>query len=596
LKVFTAGVAAAATGVAALGTAAVKSYADFEQLTGGAQLMFGDAYDYIADKAENAYKTVQLSQNEYLTQVNGFATGLKTALGGNAQAAAELADRIITAEADIVAATGNTAENVQNAFNGIMKSNFTMLDNLQIGITPTKEGMQEVIDKVNEWNAAQGNATAYTITNVADCQSAVIDYIEMVGMAGYAGAEASQTLSGSIASMSAAWDNLLMGMADDNAELDELVNNFIDSVGVVAENLVPRVEIALEGVGSLIEELLPIIVARIPEIVDEVLPSLFESGAEMVVVICSGIVDTLPVLGKTAYDLVEKMLTSITENADSVFLGGSELIYDLIQGITDKIPELLSLMVDTIIALAWAITEPDVLINLSSAGIELTLALAEGLADAVPELLEAAPEIIARLVLALIANAPRLLFASAKIIYELARGLIESLGELHGIGVEVFDELIDSFCDVEWSEIGSNILDGIWKGLKNWSWLTKKVKNLANNLFDAACDALEIHSPSRKFAWVADMCIAGMDEPLEDYNPYETLQDSMKANISGLQASFAKASFAIAGGPAMDYTAMGDELRGAISGLGVFMNGERVGELVTPTVNSELADCADRRI
>ena len=149
-KIGTAAVGAAAAGITALTTAAVNNYAEYEQLVGGAQLMFGNAYETVAKNAQDAYKTVQMSQNEYLQQVNGFATGLKTALGGNEQAAAELAHNIVQAEADIIAATGNSAENVQNAFNGIMKSNFTMLDNLQIGITPTKEGFQEVINKMRE--------------------------------------------------------------------------------------------------------------------------------------------------------------------------------------------------------------------------------------------------------------------------------------------------------------------------------------------------------------------------------------------------------------------------------------------------------------
>ena len=125
-KIGVAAVGAAATGITALTTAAVKNYAEYEQLVGGAELMFGKAYDTVAKNAQDAYKTVQMSQNEYLQQVNGFATGLKTALGGNEQAAAELAHNIVKAEADIIAATGNTAENVQNAFNGIMKSNFTI--------------------------------------------------------------------------------------------------------------------------------------------------------------------------------------------------------------------------------------------------------------------------------------------------------------------------------------------------------------------------------------------------------------------------------------------------------------------------------------
>lgn len=245
-----AGVKKLAGVVADVGKAAYTSYARYEQLAGGAQLMFGDAYDFVAEKARNAYKTVQMSQNDYLQQVNGFATGLKTALGGNVQAAAELADKVITAEADVVAATGNTQEAVQNAFNGIMKSNFTMLDNLQLGITPTKEGFQQLIDKVNEWNAENGEATAYTIDNLADCQAALVDYIEMQGLAGYAANEAAGTIEGSTASMKAAWQNLATGMADSSADMEGLTQDFVDSVFTAGKNIIPRVQQIVTGVGT----------------------------------------------------------------------------------------------------------------------------------------------------------------------------------------------------------------------------------------------------------------------------------------------------------------------------------------------------------
>lgn len=245
-----AGVKKLAGVVADVGKAAYTSYARYEQLAGGAQLMFGDAYDFVAEKARNAYKSVQMSQNDYLQQVNGFATGLKTALGGNVQAAAELADKVITAEADVVAATGNTQEAVQNAFNGIMKSNYTMLDNLQLGIAPTKEGFQQLIDKVNEWNAENGEATSYTIDNLADCQAALVDYIEMQGLAGYAANEAADTIEGSTASMKAAWQNLATGMADSNADMEGLTQDFVDSVFTAGKNIIPRVQQIVTGVGT----------------------------------------------------------------------------------------------------------------------------------------------------------------------------------------------------------------------------------------------------------------------------------------------------------------------------------------------------------
>lgn len=227
--------------IVSLGAAAIKTFADFEQLAGGAELMFGNAFESVMKNAKNAYKTVQMSQNEYLQQVNGFATGLKTSLGGNEKAAADLAHRIVQAEADIVAATGNTQENVQNAFNGIMKSNFTMLDNLQIGITPTKEGFQEVIDKVNDWNAAMGNARNYQMGNLADMQSALVDYIEMVGMSGYAQNEATGTILGSFASMKSAASDFATSLIDENGDVGASWDNLKETVGAFVDNLKPKI-------------------------------------------------------------------------------------------------------------------------------------------------------------------------------------------------------------------------------------------------------------------------------------------------------------------------------------------------------------------
>ena len=224
-----------------VGKASLAAYGDYEQLVGGAQLMFGDAYDYINERSKQAYKNVQMSQNDYLRQVNGFATGLKTSMRGNAKAAAELADKIVTAEADVVAATGNSQEAVQNAFNGIMRNNYTMLDNLQLGIVPTKEGFESLIAKVNEWNEQNGRMTDYTIDNLADCQQALVDYIEMQGLSGYAAMEASGTIQGSVASMKSAWEDLLAGLGNSDSDIDQLTENFVDSLQNVLDQSIPIV-------------------------------------------------------------------------------------------------------------------------------------------------------------------------------------------------------------------------------------------------------------------------------------------------------------------------------------------------------------------
>ena len=242
------GIKKIASAVLDVGKASLAAYGDYEQLVGGAQLMFGDAYDYISDRSRQAYKNVQMSQNDYLRQVNGFATGLKTSMGGNAKAAAELADKIVTAEADVVAATGNSQEAVQNAFNGIMRNNYTMLDNLQLGIVPTKEGFESLIAKVNEWNEQNGRMTDYTIDNLADCQQALVDYIEMQGLSGYAAMEASGTLQGSVSSVRAAWEDLLAAIgAGDQTGVKSATDALLESLETAAENIVPIVENIFDG-------------------------------------------------------------------------------------------------------------------------------------------------------------------------------------------------------------------------------------------------------------------------------------------------------------------------------------------------------------
>ena len=341
-KVGAAAVAAAGTAIVAVGKQAIEQYAEYEQLVGGAELMFGDAYDFVAEKAKNAYSTVQMSQNDYLRQVNGFATGLKTALGGNAQAAAELADKIVNAEADVVAATGASQEMVQNAFNGIMRSNYVMLDNLQLGITPTKEGFQEVIDKVNEWNAANGRATNYVIDNLADAQSALVDYIEMQGLQGYAANEAADTIQGSLASMKSAWQNLLTGVADDYADFEELVNNFVDSLVGVGENIIPRINTVIQGLTQLITQASQTIIPLAVETLLQNLPSIVAAGMDMVLAIVNGILDNIDLLIDCTIDLIDVVVDKLIENLPKLIEGGIKLTLALASGIIKAIPQLVA--------------------------------------------------------------------------------------------------------------------------------------------------------------------------------------------------------------------------------------------------------------
>lgn len=340
---------------------ALQGYKAFEQLEGGAKLAFGGAYDYIEKRSKMAYRNVQLSRNEYLEQVNGFAVGLRESLGGNEQAAAELADKIITAEADIVAATGNTQENVQNAFNGIMKGNYTMLDNLQLGIKPTKEGMQEVIDKVNQWRESQGKAGNLTIDSLADCEAAVVDYVEMMGYAGYASREAMGTIEGSVAATQAAWNDLLTAIGSGNEEdirtavgglIQGIFGTWDDEAGKRVGGIINNVAPVVQRIGSAILTELPSVASSIGyQFVDLLLRS-FGQGLDV-----DGIMFDLEIAISDAFNRMYAVLDGFGAAWDSfsstVDTGYLTLMLGNLQGIAEQL---------------WGFIEQNVLPNMPAIG------------------------------------------------------------------------------------------------------------------------------------------------------------------------------------------------------------------------------------
>lgn len=466
-KLAVSAVAAGATAAGALTKAAVDSFAEYEQLVGGSKLLYGDAYAFVEEKAKNAFQNVQMSQNEYLEQMNGFATGLKTALGGDAQAAAELADKILTAEADIVAATGNSQEAVQNAFNGIMKSNFNMLDNLQLGITPTKEGFQEVIDKVNEWNATNGEATKYQIDNLADCQAALVQYVEMQGLAGYAAEEASKTIQGSAATMKSAWENVLVGLADSEQDMDELLSNLGDSVLTFKDNIMPRIEQTLTGIGTLIEKVVPPIVAEIPKLITDTLPGLISAGASIVSALAQAITSALPELLQIGIDLCLQFLNGFTQNIDSVISTATEIITTLVDGISSALPILIPAAVEAILALAEALVNPENITMMIESALALLQALADGLLEALPKLTESAPEIIKSLYVAFIDNLPTILDTGIEVLLALIDGILSALPELVASIPDIMQAIQDAFAEYDWLYIGAELLVKIGDGILN---------------------------------------------------------------------------------------------------------------------------------
>jgi phage-related protein len=235
----TASVAAIGSAVVAVGKQAFDSYANFEQLSGGVQKIFGSASDQVMKNAQDAYAIAGVSMNQYMDQLNSMGAALKQSFGGDVVKAAAAGNMAITDMADNASIFGTNLQSVQDAYQGFAKQNYTMLDNLKLGYGGTKTEMERLIKDANEFEKANGRAGDLTIEKYGDVVQAIHDIQEQQGIMGNSAHEASETIQGSIQTMKAAWENWLTAIADPNGDIEGMSEKLLQSVGNVAKNVIP---------------------------------------------------------------------------------------------------------------------------------------------------------------------------------------------------------------------------------------------------------------------------------------------------------------------------------------------------------------------
>lgn len=310
-KVGAAAVSAGVAGVAALTKMGVEGYAQYEQLVGGVETLFKTSQGAVMAYAENAYKTAGMSANQYMETVTSFSASLIQSLNGDTAKAAEVGNMAITDMSDNANKMGTSMEMIQNAYQGFAKQNYTMLDNLKLGYGGTKEEMQRLIDDANRVKAANGEMADLSIDSFADVTEAIHIIQSEMGITGTTAKEAASTIEGSVAMMKGAWQNLVVGMADENANMEVLINNFVESAATAAANLLPRIEQTLRGIGQLITKLAPVIADALPVLVESVLPALLTAGVSLVTAIVKGVVTALPALYTALLEAVQIILVEV---------------------------------------------------------------------------------------------------------------------------------------------------------------------------------------------------------------------------------------------------------------------------------------------
>lgn len=486
-KVALAVVGATATAVGALVKQAVESYAEYEQLVGGVDTLFGSASAEVQKKADNAYKTAGMSANEYMETVTGFSASLIQSLGGDTEKAAKYADMAITDMSDNANKMGTDMSLIQNAYQGFAKQNYTMLDNLKLGYGGTKEEMERLLK-----DASKISGIKYDISSYADIVDAIHVVQTEMGITGTTAKEASTTIQGSISSMKSAWQNLLTGLADENADLDVLVTNMIESVGTVVENVLPKISVAAEGIVSIIQNLIP----QIPPLIEQLLPPLLEGALSLI----QGLVTILPEITSTITGMLPSVLTSLVGMTPEILASILTIITELLNSITGMLPTIVETIMQVVPLLVTSLVAATP--QLLEAAIQFLLAIVEAIPTIITSLVEALPSIVSTIISTLLSNLPLLQNAAFQLFFGIIKAIPEIIvalsKEVPNIIKGITDGLVKGIPELV--KTGGNMLKGLFDGLLDITAIGNAVKKLFNGIVGGLKEKFGIHSPSKVMA------------------------------------------------------------------------------------------------
>lgn len=465
-------VVAAAVGAALVATGklvvdAVGAYAEMEQLQGGIDKLYGtggqtldeyarelgvipaaaiDSYrqldranQMMIEQANEAWKTAGMDAQTYLQTATGFSASLIAGLGGDTQEAARLTDVAIQDIADNANTFGTDMQTLIGVYQGLARGTYTSLEQLNLGFGGTKEGMLELVNASGLFDEEITNLDEVSFDQMIQ---AIHKVQENIGIAGATAKEASTTVSGSVNSMKAAWQNLLAGLGGDSSQIEGLINNLVEAFGTALSNILPVVQNVLTNLSTVITQLAPILSQELPGIINQVIGLLLDAAIQIVV----AIVEALPGLMSTISSTVETLIDVL-------------------------IPAVLSVMP-----------------QLVSAALDLIIALANGLAAAAPELIPQTMECVNQIVATLVDHASELVPAALELMLALALGLIAALPEVLNQVPIIVDELQDEFNDFIPDLVDSASTWGVDLIANFVSGITSSLGNLRSTLSSIASE------------------------------------------------------------------------------------------------------------
>lgn len=524
-----AGVGTAVAALAGVGKSSLDAYASWQQAVGGVETLFKDASATVQKNAADAYRKAGVSANEYMTQVTSFSASLISSLGGDTAKAAELGNTAMIDMSDNANKMGTDIETIQQTYQSLARGNYAMLDNLKLGYGGTKSEMERLIQDANKVKQANGEMGDLSIDKFSDVVQAIHIMQQQMGIYGTTEDEAAKTIEGSVNMMKAAWQNWLAELGKDNADINGLTTQLVDSVSTVIQNVGPRIAQIITGITAALPQLFSSLGSTLPALVMQILPPVLgalgqlgtmlltsattwitSSLPQLLAQFQSWVTSTLPSFLQTGLTMVTNLLQGIVQALPQIASTAVTVLTTLLDGLSAQLPQLIPIGINAVLNLVQGIL--DNLPQIIDSGLKLILGLAQGLINALPDLEGKAPILIGQLVGGIINRLPQILQAGVQLLGALANGFIASVPRLIGAIPGMVGQIMHGFLSANWFSVGLNIITGIASGIAGAAGrLVTAAVNAADNALNWVKRRLGIHSPSRVFRdQVGEMIGEGM--------------------------------------------------------------------------------------
>ena len=535
--------AAAATAVTALVSKSVGAFADYEQLTGGVETLFGaggrsveeyaqsvgksvsdiqgkydslmSAQNVVLENANKAYMTAGMSANEYMDTVTGFSASLISSLGGDTNKAADYANSALVDMSDNANKMGTDMESIKNAYQGFAKQNYTMLDNLKLGYGGTQEEMKRLLS-----DAEKLTGQRYDISSFADITQAIHAIQTQMDITGTTAKEASTTISGSWGSLKAAFQNVLVGLTTGGDMFDQSLDALINTAVTFGQNIIPAIKGALSGIGYLIEGLAPVIGETIPPLINDLAPTLANSAVSLISSLVNGLTQSATQFSECLSNMIIVAVAGISSVVPQLLDAASKIVSNLMQGLTNSMPQIVNGAVTLIEGLVDGLVDNVPLLVMGA--VQLVASLANGLIANLPRIIDAGVNLITGIVSASYSMMPQIIQNGMQLVVNLAVGLVRAIPQLIAALPRITGAIVKGFKSVNWFDLGLQLIKSIWEGIKSigsemWNGVKEKtselwggVKNVVSEKLNNIKSAYDAHGGGLKGATFA--AIEGVKE------------------------------------------------------------------------------------